>query len=44
MITIKKSLAEAMQIMLDTVSWKEHDGIPTGYSQIDHLVRRTNDR
>ena len=32
-------MQEAMQIMLDTVSWKEPEGITTGYSHFDQLVR-----
>lgn len=39
MKTLKDSMQEAMQIMLDTVSWKEPEGITTGYSHFDQLVR-----
>ena len=39
MTTLKESLTEAMQIMLDTISWKEPDGITTGFPHFDQLVR-----
>lgn len=39
MTTLKESLTEAMQIMLDTVSWKEPEGITTGFPHFDQLVR-----
>ena len=39
MTTLKESLTEAMQIMLDTVSRKEPDGITTGFPHFDQLVR-----
>ena len=39
MITLKESLAEAMQIMLDTVSRREPEGVKTGYPELDNLTR-----
>ena len=39
MKTLKDAMKEAMQIMLDTVSWKEPEGITTGYPHFDQLVR-----
>ena len=39
MITLKESIAEAMQIMLDTVSWREPEGVKTGYPELDNLTR-----
>ncbi len=39
MITLKESLTEAMQIMLDMVSWKEPAGVTTGFPHLDQLVR-----
>ena len=39
MKTLKDAMKEAMQIMLDTVSWEEPEGITTGYPHFDQLVR-----
>ena len=39
MTTLKESLTDAMQIMLDTISWKEPEGITTGFPHFDQLVR-----
>lgn len=39
MKTLKDAMKEAMQIMLDTVSWKEPEGITTDYPHFDQLVR-----
>ena len=39
MKTLKDAMKETMQIMLDTVSWKEPEEITTGYPHFDQLVR-----
>jgi len=39
MITLKESLADAMQIMLDTISFNAPEGITTGYPELDNLTR-----
>lgn len=39
MTTLKESLTDALQIMLDTISWKEPEGITTGFPHFDQLVR-----
>ena len=39
MVTLKESLTEAIQIMLDTISWKEPEGITAGWPHFDQLVR-----
>lgn len=39
MITMKGAFAEALQIMLDTVSWREPEGLRTGYPPLDNLTR-----
>ena len=39
MITMKESLSEAIQIMLDTISFKTPEGILTGYPELDNLTR-----
>ena len=39
MISLRESLADAMQVMLDTVSGTEPRGITTGFPHFDQLVR-----
>lgn len=39
MTPLKESLADAMQIMLDTISWTEPEGIKTGYPELDNITR-----
>ena len=39
MITMKETLSEAVQIMLDSISWKKPEGITTGYPEFDNLTR-----
>ena len=39
MITMKESFSEAIQIMLDTISFKTPEGILTGYPELDNLTR-----
>ena len=39
MITLKESLADAMQIMLDTISFNAPAGMLTGYPELDNLTR-----
>lgn len=39
MIAMKESLAEAVRIMLDTISFKAPEGIPAGFPELDDLTR-----
>ncbi len=39
MKTLKESIQETLEIMLDTISCKEPEGITTGYPKFDNLVR-----
>ena len=39
MISLKQSLSESMQIMLDTISFNAPEGITTGYPELDNLTR-----
>ncbi|MBQ9337295.1 MAG: hypothetical protein IJS14_08375, partial [Lentisphaeria bacterium] len=39
MISLKQSLSESVQIMLDTISFNAPEGITTGYPELDNLTR-----
>ena len=39
MFTLKKSFADALQIMLDTSSWNEPKGFSTGFVEFDQIMR-----
>ncbi len=39
MISLKQSLSESIQIMLDTISFNAPEGITTGYPELDNLTR-----
>ena len=42
MKTLKESIKETLEIMLDTISGKEPEGIATGYPKFDNLLRGMN--